>query len=50
MKKIITALVAATALAALSACSSVDNGSNAAGKTHQAATTGNKAKAPATPK
>ncbi|MGH8961884.1 MAG: Ltp family lipoprotein [Jatrophihabitantaceae bacterium] len=49
MKKIITtALVAATAVVALSACSSVENGSNTAGKTHQAATTGNKTKAPAT--
>jgi len=49
MKKIITtALVAATAVAALSACSSVANSSNAAGKTHQAATTGNKTKAQAT--
>lgn len=48
MKKIITALVVATAVAALIACSSVDNGSNAAGKAYQAATTSNKTEAPAT--
>lgn len=48
MKKIITsALVAATTVAALSACSSVGTTGNPAGNTHPAATTANKPKAPA---
>jgi len=47
MKKIVTiALTAAVAVGGLSACSSMDNSSNAAAKTHQVATTGNKTEAP----